>query len=580
MSDTPPVDLLSGVTRALEHAFRLDQLVALSRERAMYHAWDRVLKRPIGVRVHLIPDSPGRAWFLRETETLAALDHPSIRHVYAAGEVSFFAYRTTNWIEGESLAEAMRRGPRPIPTALSMLRDLLGALEYAHARGVILRRIQPTTLMLDVAGRAVVTDLRYGNWSLRHIPAGDANLAGPFVAPEVRSGSAGEPAADVFTTGALVYYALTGREPAADPAAVVPPSQLRPAVPVAVERVILRALAVRPTDRYLTATEMLEDFVSDAGVFQQPAAAPQVLEPGFERRLRRALGDDYELLEELGSGGFGRVYRARDLGLEREVALKVLHPALTADFGVVERFRREAQLAARLRHPNIVSIYDIGGRAGLLWYTMELIPGANLAQIVQRDGPLSVERTTRLLHEALSALEQAHALGLVHRDLKPENMLLEPDGRLRITDFGLALALRGDLRFGGATSRSGTPQFAAPEQLLGERVDPRADLYSLGAVAYFALLGRPPFEGPTAEAVLAKQAAEVLPALSAARLDVHRELEAVLARAVRSDPAARYATAQAFHDALHRTTGGVVRRLWAMLRGARVSASGRSAGRR
>src|SRR5205814_4344359 len=120
----------------------------------------------------------------------------------------------------------------------------------------------------------------------------------------------------------------------------------------------------RPGDRYYTATEMLEDFVSDAGVCQEPAAAPQVAEAGCERRLRRALGDDYELLEEIGWGGFGRVYRARDLGLEREVAMKVLHPSLTADFGVIERFRREAQLAPGLRHPNIVSFYDIRERAG------------------------------------------------------------------------------------------------------------------------------------------------------------------------------------------------------------------------
>src|SRR5205807_2205828 len=183
-------------------------------------------------------------------------------------------------------------------------------------------------------------------------------------------------------------------------------------------------------------------FVSDAGVFHEPAAAPQVAEAGFERRLRRALGDDYELLEEIGAGGFGRVFRARDLGLEREVAIKVLHPSLTADLGVVERFRREAQLAAKLRHPNVVSIYDIMGRAGLQWYTMELVPGANLAQLVQREGPLTLERAVRLLDEALSALEQAHAQGLVHRDLKPEHMLIEPDGRLRITDFGLAMALR------------------------------------------------------------------------------------------------------------------------------------------
>src|SRR5256885_559120 len=121
--------------------------------------------------------------------------------------------------------------------------------------------------------------------------------------------------------------------------------------PAVLDRVLLRALQARPGDRYFTATEMLEDFVSDAGVFHEPAAAPQVAEAGFERRLRRALGDDYELLEEIGAGGFGRVFRARDLGLEREVAIKVLHPSLTADLGVVERFRREAQLAAKRRHP-------------------------------------------------------------------------------------------------------------------------------------------------------------------------------------------------------------------------------------
>src|SRR3989442_15167680 len=110
------------------------------------------------------------------------------------------------------------------------------------------------------------------------------------------------------------------------------------------------------------------------------------------------------------------------------------------------------------------------GRAGLQWYTMELVPGPNLAQLVQQRGPLSVDRTTRLVGEALSALQHAHGRGLVHRDLKPENMLTEPDRRLRITDFALALALRGGARFGGAASRSGTPQLAGPEQLRGERV--------------------------------------------------------------------------------------------------------------
>ncbi len=389
---TPSADVLDDLVRALEPAFRLDQLVAVSPERALYHAWDRILKRYVALRVHLVPDSPGRAWFLRETETLAALDHLAIRHVYGAFVVGAFAYRTANWIEGESLADAMRRGPRPIPMAHALVRDLLGGLEHAHARGVIMRRIVPTTLMLDTSGRAVITDLRYANWCLPHVPPNDRGSGGAFVAPEVRAGGAAEPASDVFAVAALVYYALTGQEPDGNPTKILPPRRIRPAVPAALERVILRALQARSEDRYFTATEMLEDFVSDAGVFQEPAAPPQVAEAGFERRLRRALGDDYELLDAIGTGGFGRVYRARDLALEREVAIKVLHPSLTANLGVVERFRREAQLAARLRHPNIVSIYDIMSRAGLLWYTMELVPGANLAQLVQQHGPC---RSTR-----------------------------------------------------------------------------------------------------------------------------------------------------------------------------------------
>ena len=561
----PAPGVLDDVAAALEPSFRM-ALVAATPERVVYQAWDRLLKRYLALHVHLEPDAPGRAWFLRETETLAALDHPTIRHVYAAGVSGRFAYRTANWVDGESLADALRRGPRPLPTALALVRDLLGAAEHSHARGVILRRIVPTTLMLELSGRAVITDLRYASWCLPNVPVDDRGAGGAFVAPEVRAGGAGEPASDVFAVAALVYYVLTGQPPDADPARLKPPRQLRPAVPAALERVLLRALQAAPGARYFTATEMLEDFVSDAGVFQEPAAAPQVAEAGFEGRLRRALGDDYELLDELGTGGFGRVYRARDLGLERDVAIKVLHPSLTADPAVMERFRREAQLAARLRHPSIVSIYDIMSRAGLQWYTMELVPGSSLAQLVAQRGPLSVEQAIRVLDQGLSALEHAHALGLIHRDLKPENMLIEPDGRLRITDFGLALALRGDGRSGGAASRSGTPQFAAPEQLLGERVDQRADLYSLAAATYFALLGRPPFEGATPESILARQTTEDLPPLHAARPDVRRELEDVLRTALASDPAARYPTATAFREALRRSRG-FVSRLKALLKG-------------
>jgi serine/threonine-protein kinase len=180
---------------------------------------------------------------------------------------------------------------------------------------------------------------------------------------------------------------------------------------------------------------------------------------------------------------------------------------------------------------------------------MELIDGPSIAQLVERGGPLPLDQVLRLLREGLSALAHAHGFGLVHRDIKPENLLVASNGSLQITDFGLALALRQ--KFGGATSQSGTPQFASPEQLLGERVDQRSDLYSLAAVAYYALLGRPPFSGITPEQVLARQTTDQLPE-GDRREDVSDALWAALDRALRADVDARYGSAAEFLQAVNR----------------------------
>ena len=219
----------------------------------------------------------------------------------------------------------------------------------------------------------------------------------------------------------------------------------------------------------------------------------------------------------------------------------------------MERFRREAQLAAQLSHPNIVSIYDIGGRAGLLWYTMAYVDGVDLAALVQREGPQPVERALRWLKQALSALQHALAQGVVHRDLKPENVLIERDHEsVRITDFGLALAFEGQAPFGGASSRSGTPEFAAPEQLLGEPVDHRADLYAISAVTLFALTGLPPFGGGSVEAILARQTMGRLPDLKAFRDDVPEGLLEIIARGAARMPGDRFPSAAAYMTALQR----------------------------
>jgi serine/threonine protein kinase len=554
-----PATLFRDTERRLGSRYQLERLVASSVERVLFVGRDRLLNRRVSIRANFFTSHLLRAWFLREAEALAQLDHPAIRHVYDVGIIDEMAFRIGNWVEAEGLLAASERGPRPIPQVHVLARDLLRGLEHAHAQGITVRRVVPTSLLITATGRGTITDLRFASYTLPAVPAGEAPTGLAYMAPEVRDGSIGDASGDVYTAGAVLYFAVTGAEPALDPAGLVSPSRLRAACPRALERVILRALRPAPGERYLTASEMLEDFASEAGADTTLAtlAAPPAGETGadprtWEKGLRRALGDDYELLAELGAGGFGRVYRVRDLSLERMVALKVLHAVLTPDPAGVERFRREAQLAARVDHPNIVNIYEIGGRAGLVWYTMELVEGPNIAQLVEKEGPLSLERVVRLLREALAALAHAHSLGLVHRDIKPENLLLARGGGLRITDFGLAVALVGPGRFGGATSRSGTPQFASPEQLSGEKVDGRSDLYSLAAVALYALAGTPPFTGATPEAILARQTTDQLPDLREVRPDVGPELAHVLRQALRADPNARYPTATEFLSALNR----------------------------
>jgi serine/threonine protein kinase len=564
LTQIEPLRYFQRTQEALGARYRLERTVAASAEQVLFEAYDQILKRRISLRVNFYADPAVRAWFLREAEALSRLDHPAIRHVYDAGIVDDLAFRVGNWIEGEGLQQALHRGPRPIPMVHALARDILSALEHAHGYGIIVRRIVPPSVLLSTAGRATITDLRFCSYTLPAIPPGTVPTALSYMAPEVRDGAPGDATSDVYTAGALLYIAVTGQEPPLDPGKLQRPTELRPACTRAIERIILRAMQPAQDDRYLTAAEMLEDFASDAGTFETPAVAmtsgsvaDAEGDARWEKRLRRALGDDYELLGLLGTGGFGRVYRVRDLHLEREVALKVLQPLLTRDPEVVERFRREAQLAAGLSHPNIVNIYDIGGRSGLLWYTMKLINGPSLAQLVEEEGPLPLDRVLRVLREALSALAHAHGSGLVHRDIKPENMLIDETGSLQITDFGLALALRG--KYGGATSQSGTPQFASPEQLLGERVDQRSDLYSLAAVAYYALLGTPPFPGLTVEQVLARQTTNQFPTSRGQRDDVSEALEQVLDRALSADVNQRYPSAAEFLQAVNQAASASAR---------------------
>jgi len=270
--------------------------------------------------------------------------------------------------------------------------------------------------------------------------------------------------------------------------------------------------------------------------------------------LRSRLGERYRIERELGRGGMGAVYLARDLRLDRPVALKVL----PAEFAVLpalrERFLRETRMAAGFSHPNIVPVYAIEESDDLLAYAMGFVEGDTLAERVRRGGVLSVREVVKLLQDVAYALAYAHGRGVVHRDIKPDNIMIErATGRAQVMDFGIARAIVAPVAQAGLTRVGevvGTPEYMSPEQATGESVDGRSDLYSLGLTAYFALVGKAAMSGDSTGRILARQISEELPPMITVRPDLPLALAEAIDRCVAKDPGARFANAEGLVEAL------------------------------
>ena len=255
--------------------------------------------------------------------------------------------------------------------------------------------------------------------------------------------------------------------------------------------------------------------------------------------LSQALNGQYEILREVGRGGMGIVFLARDLKLERLVAIKTLPPTLAADDVIRARFLREARTAAALNHPNIVPIHRADDINGTVFFVMGFVDGPSLAQLIREGGPLSPRTAVSILYDVSGALGYAHGAGVVHRDVKAENILLDrASSRALVTDFGIArVAEAAPLTATGTVL--GTVHYMSPEQVAGEHVDRRSDVYSLGVVAFYALAGRFPFDNPTASAVLVAHVTKEAPSLSNTAPTVPRALARLVDRCLAKDPDSR-----------------------------------------
>jgi serine/threonine protein kinase len=273
----------------------------------------------------------------------------------------------------------------------------------------------------------------------------------------------------------------------------------------------------------------------------------------FPQDLADALAGRYRIERELGEGGMATVWLAHDIANDRDVALKVLHPALARTVGA-DRFKREIRVAGSFNHPNILSVYDSGEIDDLVWFTMPLVRGESLKDLLKRESPLPVARALAITRAVGSALAVAHERGVVHRDIKPDNVLLEGD-RVLVADFGVARAVSEMSEKLTATGMVvGTVIYMSTEQAAGEKeIDGRSDQYSLACVLYEMLAGEPPFKGPTATATMMRRFAGPPQPLRPI-VDIPESVEKAIFRALDKDAANRYATVTEFLDALEGTT--------------------------
>ncbi len=484
---------------------RIDALVGEGGMGVVYRAWNLRLKRIEAVKVitgALVNDQGFRERFERETEIAASIEHPHVITLYASGEGPggqlFIAMR---YVEGTNLSDLVaRRGRLEPKLAADLISQVASALDAAHSQGLVHRDVKPANILIsgrDGDYQAFLTDFGIAKRvASRTMFTGTGMMLGSidYMAPEQARGEQVDALADVYALGATLFKALTGVVPYPDGhdlARIVaklegpppPVTQVAPGIPSAFDAVTAKAMALRPADRYPTAGELGRAARAAA---DQPSKSHSVMP---ELGVGSVLGD-CRLDAIAGEGGMAVVYRGTQLKLDRTVAIKVMSRELVDEPAFRARFEREWKIAAALDHPGVIPIYAAGDENGVLYIVMRYVGGGSLKEALLARGRLEPERAVEVIEQVASALDAAHARGLVHRDIKPGNVLIEESsGRVFLTDFGLAKSVgsHDDLTHRGEIL--GTARYMPPERNHGASGDVRGDVYSLGCVLWDLLGG-------------------------------------------------------------------------------------------
>ncbi len=543
---------------ARQAGYEILELLACGRTGFVYKARQVRLNRTVTLK--LLPATPqsdaaALAHFRREAEAIARLHHPHIVQIYDFGEQKGQDYFAMEFVDGDSLAEKYAEVQLPAREAAGLVATLARALQYAHGQGVVHCGLRPSSVLLTVEGSPKIS--RFGLARLLEEGTLEADRGGSrrepsYLAPEQLHGTAGPVglATDVYALGAILYKLLSGRSPFRGETLREMREQVLSAepmpladVPEALATICRKCLAKEPGRRYASAEALageLQRFLDD-----DSRAVPA------EEVIGRLSIPHYEILGRLGRGRMSVVYRARQLPSGRLAALRVIAPWVRTGSEALANCLRTALTVARLDHPSIVKVFEVGEQGGHPFIALEYMEGGTLAQKLSGT-PWPAAEAAGLAETLAVALDYAHRQGVIHRDLKPANVLYTAGGLPKLSDFGLARQVDEDLQQTMTGAFMGTPTYMAPEQARGElsAIGPASDVYALGAILYELLTGRPPFRGETLLEMLYQVVSASPAAPSRLRPELPAELEAICLRCLEKEPRQRYASAAAVAEEL------------------------------
>ncbi len=483
--------------------------------------------------------------FLEVVKDIIAVRHDNIVSLLDFGQDGEVLYVVFEKVEGVFLRSLIRaRQPLEAAQFSAIASGLLNGLALLHrsqnqftGRQLVHGDVSPGNVMIDASGRPRIADIGFSRVVLEAgLPGKPAVLDKRYIAPEVLAGGVLSTRSDVFGAGMILN----------DLAELVSAEGIS-----CFAEVRQRASAALPAGRYPDAQAMLEDLslhlpgrktvqgsalASRVDIWAHAEQPPAISSPaGPVEYLQKR----YAVIAELGSGAMGIVYHARDRSLDEELAIKVLRADLFGKSLDVQRFTRELKLARQVNHPNVARVFHLDQGPGFIYYTMEYVPGVNLEACFRSKGALSIAEAAAVFRQLAGGLAAIHAQHVIHRDIKPANVMLQESGRAVILDFGIARHEDEDLHITKPGAAPGTPEYMAPEQMTGGKVDYRADLFALGVMMYEALTGKCPFEGNTQVALyFAKSSREFRP-LREVNPEIPRAAAELIESLLAPDPAER-----------------------------------------